>query len=118
MAWLYLVLAGLFEIAWPLGLKWAQEPRKLLAGSAIAVACMSVSGLLLFFAQKEIAIGTAYAVWTGIGVGRNIFDWRQLPRRSRKPGPLLRCRTDHRGRHHAEAGALNQSQLPMLTASA
>ncbi len=41
--------------------------RKLIVGSAIAVVCMSISGLLLFFAQKQIAIGTAYAVWTGIG---------------------------------------------------
>jgi quaternary ammonium compound-resistance protein SugE len=67
MAWVYLIAAGLFEIGWPVGLKWAQEPRKLVIGVLVAVVCMSISGLLLFLAQKEIALGTAYAVWTGIG---------------------------------------------------
>lgn len=67
MAWVYLVAAGLFEIGWPVGLKWAQEPGKVIIGVAMAVVRMGISGLLLFLAQKEIAIGTAYAVWTGIG---------------------------------------------------
>ncbi len=67
MAWIYLVAAGLFEIGWPVGLKWAQEPGKVIVGVLVAVVCMGVSGLLLFLAQKDIAIGTAYAVWTGIG---------------------------------------------------
>ena len=67
MAWIYLITAGLFEIGWPVGLKWAQEPRKLIVGVVMAVVCMAISGLLLYLAQREIAIGTAYAVWTGIG---------------------------------------------------
>ena len=67
MAWIYLITAGLFEIGWPVGLKWAQEPRKLIIGVVMAVVCMAISGLLLYIAQREIAIGTAYAVWTGIG---------------------------------------------------
>ena len=67
MAWIYLVVAGLFEIGWPVGLKWAQEPGKVIVGVPLAVVCMGISGLLLFLAQKDIAIGTAYAVWTGIG---------------------------------------------------
>jgi quaternary ammonium compound-resistance protein SugE len=67
MAWIYLIAAGLFEVGWPVGLKWAQQPGKLLLGVVMAVVFMAVSGLLLFLAQKEIAIGTAYAVWTGIG---------------------------------------------------
>ncbi len=67
MAWIYLVAAGLFEIGWPVGLKWAQEPGKVIVGVLVAIVCMGVSGLLLFLAQKDIAIGTAYAVWTGIG---------------------------------------------------
>jgi len=66
-AWLALVMAGLFEIGWPLGLKMAQTPGKLAAGVAVAVAFMSVSGGLLYIAQKTIPMGTAYAVWTGIG---------------------------------------------------
>jgi quaternary ammonium compound-resistance protein SugE len=67
MAWVYLIAAGLFEMGWPVGLKWAQEPGKLVIGVATAVVLMGFSGLLLFLAQREIAIGTAYAVWTGIG---------------------------------------------------
>src|SRR5271165_5345739 len=67
MAWIYLIAAGLFEIGWPVGLKWAQLPDKIIVGIIVAIGCMSVSGCLLFMAQKEIALGTAYAVWTGIG---------------------------------------------------
>ena len=67
MAWMYLVAAGLAEIGWPVGLKWAQEPRKPIVGILLAVVSMAISGALLFVAQKEIALGTAYAIWTGIG---------------------------------------------------
>src|SRR6266436_8634437 len=67
MAWMYLVAAGLAEIGWPVGLKWAQEPGKPIVGVALAVVAMAISGALLFLAQKGIALGTAYAVWTGIG---------------------------------------------------
>lgn len=67
MAWVYLVLAGLFEIAWPLGLKISQTPASRLTGLAIAVVGMAVSGWLLWLAQRHIPLGTAYAVWTGIG---------------------------------------------------
>jgi quaternary ammonium compound-resistance protein SugE len=67
MAWLYLVAAGLAEIGWPVGLKWAQEPARPVVGVALAIGAMAISGALLFLAQKEIALGTAYAVWTGIG---------------------------------------------------
>ncbi len=68
MAWVYLVLAGLFEIGWPLGLKlgWTDSGIRPwpLAGS---IACMGVSGALLLIAQRTIPMGTAYAVWTGVG---------------------------------------------------
>ena len=67
MSWLYLFAAGLAEIGWPVGLKWAQEPGKPIVGVAVAIVSMAISGALLFLAQKEIALGTAYAVWTGIG---------------------------------------------------
>lgn len=68
MAWIYLVIAGLFEIGWPLGLKMAQTMEgKQFTGLAIAVIAMGLSGFFLFTAQKEIPMGTAYAVWTGIG---------------------------------------------------
>jgi quaternary ammonium compound-resistance protein SugE len=67
MSWVYLITAGLFEIGWPVGLKWAQEPGKIILGVVVAVVSMAISGGLLFQAQREIALGTAYAVWTGIG---------------------------------------------------
>jgi quaternary ammonium compound-resistance protein SugE len=67
MAWVYLIVAGLFEIGWPVGLKLSQTPGRLVLGVVIAVACMAASGALLWLAQKTIPIGTAYAVWTGIG---------------------------------------------------
>jgi quaternary ammonium compound-resistance protein SugE len=66
-AWAYLILAGLLEIGWPVGLKLAQTPGRALAGVPLAVVCMAASGWLLFLAQKQIPMGTAYAVWTGIG---------------------------------------------------
>lgn len=67
MAWSYLVLAGLFEIGWPIGLKLSQSPATRIPGIALAIAFMAISGTLLWLAQKSIPIGTAYAVWTGIG---------------------------------------------------
>lgn len=66
-AWVLLILAGLCEIGWPLGLKWAQSGLWRIPGILMAGSCMIVSGVLLFMAQKHIPIGTAYAVWTGIG---------------------------------------------------
>lgn len=67
MAWIYLIVAGLFEIGWPVGLKLAQTEGHRVAGIALAVMCMTISGALLWLSQKVIPIGTAYAVWTGIG---------------------------------------------------
>lgn len=67
MAWLYLVGAGLLEIGWPVGLKMAQSPETRWTGIVVAIAFMVASGSLLWLAQRDIPIGTAYAVWTGIG---------------------------------------------------
>jgi quaternary ammonium compound-resistance protein SugE len=66
MAWLYLLAAGLFEVGWPVGFKLSQQGLKAW-GIGIAITCMALSGLLLWLAQRHIPIGTAYAVWTGIG---------------------------------------------------
>ena len=66
-AWTVLLLAGLFEIGWPIGMKLAQEPRRVVVGIVIAIVCMAISGFLLYTAQKSIPVVTAYAVWTGIG---------------------------------------------------
>lgn len=67
MNWIYLVLAGLLEIGWPVGLKMAQTPATRWAGVAIALVFMAASGTLLWMAQRQLPLGTAYAVWTGIG---------------------------------------------------
>ena len=67
MAWFALVCAGFFEIGWPVGLKLAQSPATRLAGIAMALVCLAISGTLLWYAQRQIPLGTAYAVWTGIG---------------------------------------------------
>lgn len=71
MSWIYLVLAGLCEIGWPLGFKLSQAPGtgsgRFAACIAFSVFSMALSGFLLWLAQRNIPIGTAYAVWTGIG---------------------------------------------------
>ncbi len=67
MSWLYLIVAGLFEVGWPLGLKVAQNEAYRVIGIVAAVASMAASGVFLWLAQKDIPMGTAYAVWTGIG---------------------------------------------------
>lgn len=68
MAWVYLIVAGVMEVGWPLGLKygWSEDgvrPWPIVA----AVVFMAASGAFLFLAQRSIPMGTAYAVWTGIG---------------------------------------------------
>ena len=67
MAWVYLMIAGLFEIGWPVGLKIAQVAETRLFGFSIAIIFMALSGFFLWIAQRQIPIGTAYAVWTGMG---------------------------------------------------
>lgn len=67
MSWVYLVLAGLTEIGWPIGLKLAQNGQSRLLGIGMAICFMVVSGYFLYLAQRSIPMGTAYAVWTGIG---------------------------------------------------
>lgn len=67
MAWFYLLLAGLCEIGWPLGFKLSQQPEYRVSGIVGAIVAMGLSGWLLWLAQRDIPIGTAYAVWTGIG---------------------------------------------------
>ncbi|HJU40784.1 MAG TPA: quaternary ammonium compound efflux SMR transporter SugE [Tahibacter sp.] len=66
MAWFYLILAGLFEIGWAIGLKHTDGWSRLVP-SLLTLAAMAVSFWLLSLALKELPIGTAYAIWTGIG---------------------------------------------------
>jgi len=67
MSWFYLTIAGIFEIGWPLGLKLSQTMTSKVVGIAIAIISMTLSGVFLWLAQRTIPMGTAYAVWTGIG---------------------------------------------------
>lgn len=66
MDWLYLVIAGLFECAWAIGIKYTDGFTRL-TPTILTLFAMSVSFLLLSMAMKTIPVGTAYAVWTGIG---------------------------------------------------
>ena len=73
MAWLYLVLAGLSEIGWAVGLKYTQGFTRLVP-SVLTIISMVVSLALLGLALRNLPLGTAYAVWTGIGtVGTALF---------------------------------------------
>lgn len=66
MPWLILTIAGLLEIAWAIGLKYTHGFTKLWP-SVLTIIAIIASMYLLSVAAKDIPIGTAYAVWTGIG---------------------------------------------------
>jgi quaternary ammonium compound-resistance protein SugE len=66
LPWLYLLIAGLFEIAWAIGLKYTDGFSRLWPSLGTAAA-MVVSLAFLGLALKHLPVGTAYAVWTGIG---------------------------------------------------
>jgi quaternary ammonium compound-resistance protein SugE len=79
MNWLYLLIAGLFEIAWAIGLKYTEGWSRLWPSIVTAV-LMIASFYFLSLAVRSLPIGTAYAVWTGIGtvgaaiLGMVLFD--------------------------------------------
>lgn len=78
MAWFWLIIAGLFEVGWAIGLKYTAGFTRL-GPSVITVALMVGSFALLSQALRVLPIGTAYAVWTGIGaVGTAIFGMAVL----------------------------------------
>ena len=66
MAWFLLCVAGVFEIAWAIGLKYSDGFSRLVP-SVLTVGAMAASIVLLSIALKSLPVGTAYAVWTGIG---------------------------------------------------
>jgi quaternary ammonium compound-resistance protein SugE len=66
MAWLYLLIAGLFEVAWAIGLKYTDGFTRLMP-SIWTVGSMTASLLFLSLALKSLPVGTAYAIWTGVG---------------------------------------------------
>jgi quaternary ammonium compound-resistance protein SugE len=71
MSWALLVIAGLFEIGWAIGLKYTEGFTRLWPSVGTALA-MVVSVVLLAFAMRTIPVGTAYAIWTGIGAAGTV----------------------------------------------
>ncbi|MBI5662408.1 MULTISPECIES: quaternary ammonium compound efflux SMR transporter SugE [Ignavibacterium] len=73
MNWIILIIAGLFEVAWAVGIKYTDGFSKLIP-SIFTIICMVISMGLLAYAVRHIPVGTAYSVWTGIGaVGTTIL---------------------------------------------
>ena len=66
MSWIILFIAGLLEVVWAIGLKYTHGFTRL-TPSVITVSAMIVSIVLLSWAMRSLPVGTAYAVWTGIG---------------------------------------------------
>jgi quaternary ammonium compound-resistance protein SugE len=66
MSWVILIVAGVFEVVWAVGLKYTEGFTRLWP-SVGTLSAMAVSVLLLGLAMKELPVGTAYAVWTGVG---------------------------------------------------
>ena len=87
--WLYLLAAGLCEIGWPLGLKLSDEPAFRIWGPALSLLCLGASAWLLWLALKGIPLGTAYAVWTGIGTVGALIAGMMLFGDSTSPVRLL-----------------------------
>ncbi len=73
MPWIYLAIAGLFEVAWAVGLKYTEGFTRLVPSLLVGAAMIASMGLL-GLAVRHLPIGTAYAVWTGIGtLGAAVF---------------------------------------------
>ena len=88
MHWFLLVLAGLFEVGWAIGLKSSHGFTRLWPSVATLV-LMSLSFFLLASALKHLPIGTAYAVWTGIGALGALIVGVIVFRESLTPARLL-----------------------------
>lgn len=66
MAWIYLVIAGVLEIGWAMGLKYTEGFTRLVPAT-LTIGAMVASVVLLGIALRDLPVGTGYAVWTGIG---------------------------------------------------
>jgi quaternary ammonium compound-resistance protein SugE len=71
MSWIYLVIAGLLEIAWAVGLKYTESFTRLWPSVGTVIA-MIASFAFLGIALRSLPLGTAYAVWTGIGTAGTV----------------------------------------------
>jgi quaternary ammonium compound-resistance protein SugE len=88
MAWILLVAAGVLEIGWAIGLKYTEGFTRP-GPTAATVAAMAVSLLLLGLAVRTLPVGTAYAVWTGIGTVGTVLLGILLLGESTEPLRLL-----------------------------
>ncbi len=94
MSWLLLFFAGLFEIAWAIGLKYSEGFTRLWP-SVVTISALIVSFVLLGLSLRQLPLGTAYAVWTGIGalgtviLGIMLFDESMSPMRLASIGLIV-----------------------------
>ncbi|MCL9672524.1 quaternary ammonium compound efflux SMR transporter SugE [Citrobacter sp. MNAZ 1397] len=88
MSWIILVIAGLLEVVWAIGLKYTHGFTRLVP-SVITVTAMIVSVVMLSWAMKNLPTGTAYAVWTGIGAVGAAITGIVLLGESANPARLL-----------------------------
>lgn len=88
MSWIILVVAGLLEVVWAIGLKYTHGFTRLVP-SVITVTAMIVSVVMLSWAMKNLPTGTAYAVWTGIGAVGAAITGMVLLGESANPARLL-----------------------------
>jgi quaternary ammonium compound-resistance protein SugE len=88
VAWIVLVIAGLFEVGWAIGLKYTEGFTRPLP-TAFTVAAMVASLWLLGIAMKTLPVGTAYAVWVGVGALGTVLLGIVLLGEPASPGRLL-----------------------------
>ncbi len=86
MSWVYLFIAGLFEVVWAIGIKYTQGWTRLLP-AILTVLSMIASFYFLSLALKQLPLGTSYAAWTGIGTVGTVILGMVL---FREPADLLR----------------------------
>ena len=87
-AWLLLVLAGLFEIGWAIGLKYTEGFTRLWPTIG-TIAAITISLVLLGIAMKSLPVGTAYAVWVGVGAVGTVILGIVLLGEPANPGRLI-----------------------------
>lgn len=88
MAWMYLMLAGILEVGWAIGLKYTHGFTRLVP-SLLTGAAIAASMLLLAMAARTLPIGTAYAIWVGIGAAGAAVLGIVLLDESREPARLF-----------------------------
>ncbi|EAA3702566.1 quaternary ammonium compound efflux SMR transporter SugE [Salmonella enterica subsp. enterica serovar Newport] len=88
MSWIILLIAGLLEVVWAVGLKYTHGFSRL-PPSIITITAMVISMALLSWAMKTLPVGTAYAIWTGIGAVGAAITGILLLGESASPARLL-----------------------------